>query len=106
MVAGSFYYTEERKKRKKFEGVLAERKADEKRQAWIRELEARDAEDQEIRARREAARKRAAAAAAAEKARAATGAAVPTTQAVASTQEVEQKGQGVLKAVKELSGNG
>ena len=47
LVAGSYYYAEDRDKRKQFEGVKAERKAREKNEAWIRELEARDREDRE-----------------------------------------------------------
>ena len=42
LVAGSYYYAEDRDKRKQFEGVKAERKAREKNEAWIRELEARE----------------------------------------------------------------
>ena len=48
VVAGSYYYAEEREKRKEFTGILAERKAQEKRDAWIRELEVREEEDREI----------------------------------------------------------
>jgi hypothetical protein len=48
LTAGSFYYGKEREKRKEFEGVLAEKKALEKRDAWIRELEARDQEEKEL----------------------------------------------------------
>lgn len=54
IVAGSMYYSTDRKKRKEFEGVVADRKAKEKSEAWIRELEARDREDKDWRARREA----------------------------------------------------
>lgn len=54
IVAGSFYYQTDRNKRKEFEGVVAEKKAKEKNEAWIRELEARDREDKDWRARREA----------------------------------------------------
>ena len=57
MVAGSMYWQTDRQKRKEFEGVVAERKAKEKNEAWIRELEARDKEEREIRAMREARRK-------------------------------------------------
>lgn len=55
IVAGSYYYAEEREKRKVFEGVKAEQRAREKNEKWIRELEARDRED---RAEKEAKRKR------------------------------------------------
>ena len=51
MVAGSIYYKKDRTKRKEFEGVIAEKKAKEKNEAWIRELEARDREDKEWRVR-------------------------------------------------------
>jgi len=56
MVAGSMYWAKDREKRKEFEGAVAEQKAKEKNQAWIRELEARDREDKEIQATREARR--------------------------------------------------
>lgn len=51
IVAGSIYYEKDRKKRKEFEGVIAQRKAKEKNEAWIRELEARDKDDKEWRVR-------------------------------------------------------
>lgn len=52
VVAGSVYYKTDREKRKEFEGAVAERKAKEKNEAWIRELEARDAEERALAARR------------------------------------------------------
>ena len=57
MVAGSAYWQTDRQKRKEFEGAVAERKAQEKSEAWIRELEARDEEEKELRAIREARRR-------------------------------------------------
>ena len=57
MVAGSMYWESDRQKRKEFEGVLAEQKAKEKNEAWIRELEARDREEKEFQAIREGKRK-------------------------------------------------
>ncbi|KAI9682055.1 MAG: Respiratory supercomplex factor 1, mitochondrial [Caeruleum heppii] len=56
MVLGSMYYQKDRDKRKKFEGAVAERKAMEKKQAWIRELEIRDEEDKLTNLRRDAVR--------------------------------------------------
>ncbi|KAJ8058608.1 hypothetical protein OCU04_012785 [Sclerotinia nivalis] len=53
MVAGSMYWDSDRKKRKEFEGVLAEQKAKEKNEAWIRELEARDEEEKEMKRMRD-----------------------------------------------------
>lgn len=50
--AGSIYYKKEREERKYYKGLLGENKAEEKREAWIKELEARDKEDQEERERR------------------------------------------------------
>ncbi|KAL8947177.1 MAG: hypothetical protein Q9222_006515 [Ikaeria aurantiellina] len=49
MVAGSFYYNSDRILRKEYEAVVQERKAQEKRSAWIRELEARDMEEKDWR---------------------------------------------------------
>ena len=50
------YWSSDRDKRKEFDGVVAERKAKEKNEAWIRELEARDEENKEIAARKVAER--------------------------------------------------
>lgn len=44
--AGAIYYQEERQKRKHYQGLLGEKRAKEKREAWIRELEARDREEE------------------------------------------------------------
>ncbi|KAL8732099.1 MAG: hypothetical protein Q9181_004077 [Wetmoreana brouardii] len=49
MVAGSFYYNSDRILRKEYDAVVQERKAQEKRNAWIKELEARDLEEKEWR---------------------------------------------------------
>ncbi|KAG6054473.1 hypothetical protein E4U17_003758 [Claviceps sp. LM77 group G4] len=45
MVAGGFYYDQDRKKSQELRKLQEERDAEEKRQKWIRELEARDRED-------------------------------------------------------------
>ena len=55
MVAGSWYYKADRTRRKEFDGLVAEKKAKEKNEAWIRELEARDQDDKEWRAKMNAA---------------------------------------------------
>lgn len=52
MLAGSAYWQSDRQKRKEFDDALAEKKAKEKNEAWIRELEARDEEEKAIRAMR------------------------------------------------------
>ena len=49
MLAGSFYYNSDRILRKEYNKVVQERKAQEKRNAWIKELEARDLEEKEWR---------------------------------------------------------
>ncbi|KAL8726726.1 MAG: hypothetical protein Q9166_006521 [cf. Caloplaca sp. 2 TL-2023] len=49
MIAGSFYYNADRILRKEYEEVVKERKALEKRNAWLRELEARDQEEKDWR---------------------------------------------------------
>ena len=51
MLGGSYYYNADRLKRKEFTDLVKQRKAQEKRDAWIRELEARDQEDKEWRAK-------------------------------------------------------
>ncbi|OAA80990.1 mitochondrial hypoxia responsive protein [Akanthomyces lecanii RCEF 1005] len=50
MVAGSMYYNQDRVKSKELRKVKEETDAEEKRQKWIRELEARDEEDKAMRA--------------------------------------------------------
>jgi len=49
MLAGSAYWQVDRAKRKEFDGLMDEKKAREKQAAWIKELEARDEEDKELR---------------------------------------------------------
>lgn len=56
LVAGSVYWKTDRQKRKEFDQAVAERKIREKREAWVKELEARDDEMKELRAAREARR--------------------------------------------------
>ncbi|KAI9680394.1 MAG: Respiratory supercomplex factor 1, mitochondrial [Trizodia sp. TS-e1964] len=56
MVAGSMYYQKDRTKRKEFDKIIAMNKAKEKNEAWIRELEARDEEEKELKAKRAAAK--------------------------------------------------
>jgi len=53
MIAGSMYWKSDRQKRKEFDSVVKERKAKEKNELWIKELEARDEEEKAIRAERE-----------------------------------------------------
>jgi hypothetical protein len=57
MIAGSMYWQSDRQKRKEFDKLVEERKAREKNEAWIRELEARDEEEKEFRRAREARRR-------------------------------------------------
>lgn len=45
LVAGSIFYKDERLRRKSFEGAIEEKKAAEKREKWLRELEIRDEEE-------------------------------------------------------------
>jgi len=56
MVAGSAYWQTDRQKRKEFDKVVIERKAKEKNELWIKELEARDEEDKEMQAIKDARR--------------------------------------------------
>ncbi len=51
MVGGSYYYKADRVRRKEFDNLVAERKAKEKNEKWIQELEARDREEKEWRAK-------------------------------------------------------
>ena len=90
MVAGSMYWQTDRQKRKEYDAVVAEQKAKEKNQLWIKELEARDQEDKELRAARDARRK----------------AASVKKGAVEAVEQKEEKKKGVLDSVSELVGNG
>lgn len=54
LVAGSIFYKDERLRRKSFEGAIEEKKAAEKREKWLRELEVRDDEERAWRQRVEA----------------------------------------------------
>ena len=89
MCAGSVYYSQDREKRKKYDRKLAEQIALEKREAWIRELEFRDREDEEFRRQRDAARIQAAQAAAA-------------ARGSLQTPSPETRLPGVVEAVKDL----
>ena len=84
------YYKTDRDKRKEFEGVLAENKAKQKNEAWIRELEARDREDKEWKSKRDAVR-----------AAAASGEGVGSARKALETSE--RKGEGrILDAVRDM----
>lgn len=51
---GAIYWKEDREKRKHYQGLLGEKRAKEKRDAWIRELEIRDKEEEAERVLRRA----------------------------------------------------
>ena len=51
VVAGGMYFKTERQQRREFEQAVELRKSQEKRDAWLRELEIRDQEDRDWRAR-------------------------------------------------------
>ncbi|KAI6782288.1 Respiratory supercomplex factor 1 [Emericellopsis cladophorae] len=51
MVAGSMYYSKDREKTAELRKLKEQRDAEEKRQKWIRELEARDEEEQKLKRR-------------------------------------------------------
>ncbi|KAG4422643.1 Respiratory supercomplex factor 1, mitochondrial [Cadophora malorum] len=58
MIGGSMYWQTDRQKRKEYDVVIAEKKAKEKNEAWIKELEARDEEEKELKAERQRRRER------------------------------------------------
>jgi hypothetical protein len=60
MVAGGLYFSSERHRERELWKVQQQTEAEEKRQRWIHELEARDEEDKALRERLERRRKRAA----------------------------------------------
>lgn len=49
MVAGGLYYSEDRRKSKEARALAKQRDEEDKKARWLRELEARDVEDKEIR---------------------------------------------------------
>lgn len=51
IVCGGMYYGNERRQRREFEEALEQRRSQEKRDAWLRELEIRDKEDRDWRER-------------------------------------------------------
>jgi septal ring factor EnvC (AmiA/AmiB activator) len=60
MVAGGMYYAEDRHKQRELWKLKQQQEAEEKRQKWIRELEARDEEEKAFREKLDQRRKRAA----------------------------------------------
>ncbi|KAK3904594.1 hypoxia induced protein conserved region-domain-containing protein [Staphylotrichum tortipilum] len=60
MVAGGMYYAEDREKRKELWKLQQQKSAEEKREKWIKELEARDEEEKALRETLDKRRKRAA----------------------------------------------
>ncbi|KAI9374995.1 hypoxia induced protein conserved region-domain-containing protein [Aspergillus egyptiacus] len=97
VVAGGMYFKTERQQRREFEQALEIRKGQEKRDAWLRELEIRDKEDKEWRERH------AAIEAAAKEAGKKKQVSPPEQDAARSALEPsEQKSIGVLDALKEL----
>ncbi|KAL8645996.1 MAG: hypothetical protein Q9226_007054 [Calogaya cf. arnoldii] len=88
MVAGSAYYNADRLLRKEYDEIQKERKAVEKRNAWIKELEARDMEEKDWREKvKDVTKKR------------------KEEEDVARAKEEAKKGDGVVtKAVKGLRG--
>jgi hypothetical protein len=110
VVAGGMYYKTERKQRREFEHALEQRKAQEKHQAWLRELEIRDQEDRGWRERHaameEAANKEAAKKQPQQQQQEATTTAsdANTNRAVTEPADEKRTGGGVLDAVKALVG--
>lgn len=94
MAAGSMYWQEDREKRKEYDTLQQQKKAQEKRDAWLRELEARDEEDKAMKAKIEKRRQMVA------EQRAAAAASVTETKSVVEASE--QRGLGVVEAVRDL----
>lgn len=53
MLAGSVYWESDRSKRKQYDGLVEEKKKKERHESWLRELEARDEEEKELRSLRD-----------------------------------------------------
>lgn len=127
-VAGGIYYKNERQQRREFEKMVEARKLQEKREAWLRELEHRDREDREWRERHRAMEESAkkAAAAASGKLKDASAVVVPSSTATTAArtdedggitddegkkisnkgdqEESSARGLGIVEAVKGLTG--
>ncbi|KAA8649027.1 respiratory supercomplex assembly factor RCF1 [Aspergillus tanneri] len=98
VVAGGMYYKTERQQRREFDQMVEERKSQEKRDAWLRELEIRDKEDQGWRERHATIE-----AAAKEVGKMPAAKSMPEQDAARSVVESsDRKSIGVLDAVKEL----
>jgi len=95
MLAGSAYWQVDRAKRKEFDGLMDEKKAREKQAAWIKELEARDVEEKEM---RDALRRRRERKDAAEKAWKGD----DKVEGMAPGAPEEGKGKGILESVQDL----
>ncbi|KAJ9658456.1 Respiratory supercomplex factor 1, mitochondrial [Coniosporium apollinis] len=106
MLAGSVYWSKDRDKRKEFEGMVAERKRQDKHQAWLRELEARDVEEKMFRARLERARERHRQGDFSEEPqeRVDQGREGPQGAVESVVEEAKEKGAGVLRTVRESIG--
>lgn len=53
MLGGSFYWESDRARRRQFDQLSEEKRKQERREAWLRELEARDKEEDDLRRIRE-----------------------------------------------------
>jgi len=101
MVAGGLYYKTERRQRQELDQAIAERKNQEKRDAWLKELEIRDQEDKDWRERHAAVEK------AAKEAGKTSGkelrVGTPEKKVLESLPEDEAKKGGILDAVKAMA---
>lgn len=97
MAAGSMYWQEDREKRKEFDALQQQKKAQEKRDAWLRELEARDEEEKAMKARREKRRQQMAADRASQEKGTAS-----LTETKSPIESNERRGLGVAEAVRDL----
>lgn len=86
MIGGQAYWASDRAKRNEYEGLLDEKKRKEKHESWIKELEARDQEEQEMKDMRRRLKQ-------------ARGEALTEKQAQALESTIKSDGTGVAKAV-------
>lgn len=105
VVVGGVYYKTERQQRKEFERLLEEKNSQERRDAWLKELEIRDQEDREWR-ERHAAIGRAAKEAEEGRPESAPPKEPKGTPAARSPIETEERRGGVVDAVKSLIRDG
>ncbi|KAI1806339.1 mitochondrial hypoxia responsive domain-containing protein [Daldinia bambusicola] len=106
MVAGGAYYGADREKRKELIKLEAQKRAEERHQKWLHELEVRDEEDKQLKAAMKRRQERVQQRRASEQEKAAKAAKAETAEpdAQGSAQEKKEEGSNVLSALSNAGG--